>query len=110
MNIYVGNLSYNATEDDLRNAFSAYGQVASVTIIKDKFSGESRGFAFVEMPSNDEGDAAIAGLNGADVKGRALKVNQARPKESMGGGGGGRQGGGGGGRGGFRSMDRGGRR
>ncbi|MBI5267895.1 MAG: RNA-binding protein [candidate division Zixibacteria bacterium] len=109
MNIYVGNLSYNATEDDLRNAFSAYGQVASVTIIKDKFSGESRGFAFVEMPSNDEGDAAIAGLNGADVKGRALKVNQARPKESTGGGGGGRQGGGGG-RGGFRSMDRGGRR
>jgi len=106
MNIYVGNLSYNATEDDLRNAFSAYGQVASVTIIKDKFSGESRGFAFVEMPSNDEGDAAIAGLNGADLKGRSLKVNQARPKESTGGGGGGRQGGGGG-RGGFRSMDRG---
>jgi len=108
MNIYVGNLSYNATEDDLRNAFSAYGQVASVTIIKDKFSGESRGFAFVEMPSNDEGDAAIVGLNGADLKGRALKVNQARPKENMGDGGGGRQGGGGGGRGGgFRSADRG---
>jgi len=105
MNIYVGNLSYNASEEDLRSAFAAYGQVASVTIIKDKFSGESRGFGFVEMPTDDEGQAAIDGLNGADVKGRALKVNQARPKDSMGGGGGGRQGGGG--RGGFRSGDRG---
>ncbi len=107
MNIYVGNLSYNATEDDLRNAFAAYGQVASVTIIKDKFSGESRGFAFVEMPDDAEGDAAINGVNGADLKGRSLKVNQARPKENMGGGGG-RPGGGG--RGGFRGGDRGGRR
>jgi RNA recognition motif-containing protein len=105
MNIYVGNLSYNASEEDIRNACSAYGQVASVTIVKDKFSGESRGFAFVEMPSNDEGDAAIAGLNGADLKGRALKVNQARPKENTGGGGGRPDGGGG--RGGFRSGDRG---
>jgi RNA recognition motif-containing protein len=96
MNIYVGNLSYNAGEEDLRNAFAAYGQVASVTIIKDKFSGESRGFAFVEMPSDAEGDAAITALNGTDLKGRALKVNQARPKENTGGGGGGRQGGGGG--------------
>lgn len=102
MNIYVGNLSYNASEEDLRAAFAAYGQVASVTIIKDKFSGESRGFGFVEMPNDDEGEAAIGGLNGVDVKGRSLKVNQARPKENMGGGGGGRQGGGGG-RGGFRS-------
>jgi RNA recognition motif-containing protein len=110
MNIYVGNLSYTASEDDIRNAFAAYGQVASVTIIKDKFSGESRGFSFVEMPNADEAEAAIAALNGADLKGRSLKVNQARPKENMGGGGGGRQGGGGGGRGGFRSMDRGGRR
>lgn len=108
MNIYVGNLSYNASEDDLRNAFAAYGQVASVTIIKDKFSGESRGFAFVEMPNDAEGDAAVNGLNGADVKGRNLKVNVARPKENMGGGGG--RSGGGGGRGGFRGGDRGGRR
>lgn len=107
MNIYVGNLSYNAGEEDLRNAFAAYGQVASVTIIKDKFSGESRGFAFVEMPSDAEGDAAITALNGADLKGRALKVNQARPKENMGGGGGGGRQGGGGGRGGFRGGDRG---
>jgi RNA recognition motif-containing protein len=105
MNIYAGNLSYNASEEDLRNAFAAYGQVASVTIIKDKFSGESRGFAFIEMPTDAEGEAAIAGLNGADVKGRALKVNQARPKDSTGGGGGGRQGGGD--RGGYRSGDRG---
>ncbi len=102
MNIYVGNLSYNASEEDLRNAFAAYGQVASVTIIKDKFSGESRGFAFVEMPSDAEGQAAIDGLNGADVKGRSLKVNQAQPKEM---GGGGRQGGGGD-RGGSRGGDR----
>ena len=106
MNIYVGNLSYNASEEDLRNAFAAYGQVASVTIIKDKFSGESRGFAFVEMPNDAEGDAAINGLNGVDLKGRSLKINQARPKENMGGSG--RPGGGG--RGGFSGGDRGGRR
>ena len=103
MNIYVGNLAYGATEEDLRAAFSQYGEVQKVTIIKDKLSGESRGFGFVEMASNDEGQAAIDGLNGADVKGRALKVNEARPREmdSRGGGGGGRGGGfrsGGGGR------------
>lgn len=80
MNIYVGNLSFNVTEADLREAFAAYGQVASVAIIKDKFSGESRGFAFVEMPSNTEAQAAIAGLNGKSFKGRELRVNEARPR------------------------------
>ena len=80
MNIYVGNLSYGATEEDLRAAFSQYGEVQKVTIIKDKLSGESRGFGFVEMASNEEGQAAIDGLNGADVKGRALKVNEARER------------------------------
>ncbi len=80
MNIYVGNLSFNVTEADLREAFAAYGQVASVSIIKDKFSGESRGFGFVEMPSNTEAQAAIAGLNGKPLKGRELRVNEARPR------------------------------
>ena len=95
--LYVGNLSYGATEEDLRAAFSQYGEVQKVTIIKDKLSGESRGFGFVEMASNEEGQAAIDGLNGADVKGRALKVNEARPREMAprGGGGGDRRGGGG---------------
>lgn len=95
MNIFVGNISRNATEDDIRQAFSAFGQVASVAILKDKFSGESRGFGFVEMPAKTEAEAAIAGLNGSDLKGRALTVNEARPKtDSRGGGGGGRRGGG----------------
>jgi len=80
VNIYVGNLSFNVTEADLREAFAAYGQVASVSIIKDKFSGESRGFGFVEMPSNTEAQAAIAGLNGKPLKGRELRVNEARPR------------------------------
>jgi RNA recognition motif-containing protein len=96
MNIFVGNISRNATEEDIREAFSAFGKVATVSILKDKFSGESRGFGFVEMPTKAEADAAIAGLNGQDLKGRALTVNEARPKtESRGGGGaGGRRGGG----------------
>lgn len=80
MNIYVGNLSFNVTEADLREAFAEYGQVASVAIIKDKFSGESRGFGFVEMPSSAEAQAAIAGLNGKPFKGRDLRVNEARPR------------------------------
>jgi len=87
MNIYVGNLSYDATEDDLRQAFESYGQVTSVNIIKDKYSGESRGFGFVEMASKEEGMAAMAGLNGKDIRGRSLKVNEARPKTEGGGGG-----------------------
>ena len=100
MNIYVGNFAYDLTEDDLQKAFEAYGQVASVAVIKDKFSGESRGFGFVEMPSKDEAMAAIAGLNGQDLNGRALTVNEARPRteRGSGGGGGGGRGGGGGGR------------
>ena len=93
------------SEDDLRQAFEAYGKVESATIIMDKFSGESRGFGFVEMPSKDEATAAIAEMNGKDLKGRALNVNEARPKTEGGGGGRGgprRSGGGGGGRGGSR--------
>jgi len=102
MNIYVGNLSYQVGEEELKQAFEAFGEVTAVNVIKDKFSGESRGFGFVEMPDKTEGDNAIAGLNGQDLKGRALNVNEARPKtEGGGGGGGGRRpgGGGGGGRG-----------
>lgn len=81
MNIYVGNLSREATEDDVRNAFSAFGQVVSVAIIKDKFTGESRGFGFVEMPSKEEAQAAINGLNGKSIKDRPVTVNEARPRE-----------------------------
>ncbi|MEJ2261882.1 MAG: RNA-binding protein [Anaerolineales bacterium] len=107
MNIYVGNLSYSTTEDQLREAFEAYGQVDSATVIKDKYSGRSRGFGFVEMPSNEEAQAAIAGLNGAEVDGRTLTVNEARPRSERGGGGGRRGGGRGrGGGGGGRRDDR----
>ena len=104
MNIYVGNLSFQASEDDVRQAFAQYGQVTSVSIIKDKFTGESRGFAFVEMPNGTEGQAAIAGLNGKDLRGRSLTVNEARPRTEgdRGGGRGGYGGGGGGGGGGRR--------
>ncbi len=98
MNIYVGNLSYEVTEDELKQEFSAFGQVAAVNIIKDKISGQPRGFAFVEMPVAAEGQAAIAGLKGKQVKGRALEVNEARPRESRGGFDSGRGGPGGGGR------------
>jgi RNA recognition motif-containing protein len=80
MNIYVGNISRTATEQDIREAFQAFGEISSVAIIKDKFSGESRGFGFVEMPNKDEGEKAIAALNGKDFKGRSLTVNEARPR------------------------------
>ena len=80
MNIYVGNLAREATEEDVREAFKAFGQVTSVSIIKDKFSGESRGFGFVEMPSQAEAQSAIAGLNGKELQGRSLTVNEARPR------------------------------
>lgn len=100
MNIYVGNLSFKASEDDVREAFAAYGQVASVAIIKDQATGRSRGFAFVEMPDGSEGNAAISALNGKDLLGRNLTVNEARPRAEGGGGGGGSRGGGGGYRGG----------
>lgn len=95
MNIYVGNLPREASDDDLKQAFEAFGKVMSVNIIKDKFSGESRGFGFVEMPSREEAAAAIAGLNGKDFKGQTLNVNEARPKADSGRGGRGGHGGGG---------------
>jgi cold-inducible RNA-binding protein len=84
MNIYVGNLSYSTTEDDLRHMFEPYGEVTKANVIKDKFSGNSRGFGFVEMASNEEGQAAISALNGKDVGGRKLNVNEARPREDRG--------------------------
>jgi len=80
VNIYVGNLAREATEEDVREAFKAFGQITSVSIIKDKFSGESRGFGFVEMPSQAEAQSAIAGLNGKELQGRSLTVNEARPR------------------------------
>ncbi len=99
MNIYVGNISRTATEQDIKEAFEAYGAVQTASIIKDKFSGESRGFGFVEMPNKEEAEKAIAEMNGKDVKGRALNVSEARPRAEggRGGGGGDRRGGGGGG-------------
>lgn len=98
MNIYVGNLSFEVTDEDLQQAFSAFGQITSVSVVKDKFTGQSRGFGFVEMPNPAEAQAAIAGLNGKEIKGRALNINEARPRTEggRGGGGGGRPGGGGG--------------
>lgn len=93
MNIFVGNLSHDATEDDIREAFSTFGKVTSVSIIRDKFSGEPRGFGFVEMEAKDEAAAAITAMNGKDLKGRPLNVNEARPKTERSGGGGGGGGG-----------------
>ena len=102
-NIYVGNLSYRATEEDLRSAFEQYGDVTAVNIIQDRETGRSRGFAFVEMSDGQQAKEAIEALNLADIAGRKVTVNEARPKtERRGGGGGGRGGGGGGGRGGRR--------
>ena len=80
MNMYIGNLAHDVTEDDLRNAFSELGEVSSVKIIIDKFSGRSKGFGFVEMPSNSEADQAIKALNGKVLNGRSIKVNQAKPR------------------------------
>jgi RNA recognition motif-containing protein len=100
MNIYVGNLPFGVSEDEVRQAFAAYGNVSAVSIIKDHVTGQSRGFGFVEMPDGTEGNAAIVALNGKPLKGRPLKVNEARPKGEGGGGGGGGYGGGGGGYGG----------
>ena len=107
MRIYVGNLSYDVTEEELREDFASFGKVDSIAIPTDKYSGRARGFAFVEMPSVSEGQAAIAALNGKTVKDRILTVNAARPREDSGGGGsygdrrgGGYGGGSGGGRGG----------
>lgn len=81
MNIYVGNLSYTTTDDSLREAFEAFGEVSSARVILDRDTGRSRGFGFVEMPSNEEGQAAITALDGRDLDGRTIKVNEARPKD-----------------------------
>jgi cold-inducible RNA-binding protein len=108
MNIYVGNLAFSVTEEDLKKAFEAFGQVATVNVIRDQFSNQSKGFGFVEMPESAEAQAAISGLNGKELSGRNLNVNEARPKTDKRGsggsggyggygGGGGRRGGGGGG-------------
>jgi len=95
MNIYVGNVAHESSEDDLRQAFEAFGQVTSVTIIRDKFTGASRGFGFVEMPGNSEAQAAITGLNGTALQGRTLNVSEARPRPEGGRQDRGRSGGGG---------------
>jgi len=83
MNIYVGNLSYGMSEDELRDAFGAFGAVSSVKILMDRETGRSRGFGFVEMPNQSEAEKAIAQLNGKDVEGRALRINEARPREQQ---------------------------
>ena len=80
MNIYVGNLSFEVTEEELRQAFEAFGQVESTSVVQDRYSGRSRGFGFVEMPTSEEANAAINGLNGTDLKGRTLRINEARPR------------------------------
>ena len=110
MNIFVGNLSFKTTEEELQREFDAFGEVDSVKIIMDQYTHKSRGFAFVEMPNRDQALAAIAGLNGKELAGQTLTVNEAKPRESRGGqsrgrsgggfGSGGRPGGGSGGRGG----------
>jgi RNA recognition motif-containing protein len=99
MNLYIGNLSWSITDNDLQETFEAYGEVTSCKIVKDKMTNRSKGFAFVEMPNDAEANAAISALNGQDLKGRAISVNEARPREErpQGGGGGGYRGGGGGG-------------
>lgn len=104
MNIYIGNLSYDTTEDQVRQAFTAYGNVSSVKIIMDRDTGQPKGFAFVEMPTMSEATSAISGLNGRELNGRALNVNEAKPREE----GGGNRGGGGGYRGGSGGGNRGG--
>ncbi|KUL30659.1 MAG: RNA-binding protein [Chlorobium limicola] len=81
MNIYIGNLPYSVTEDDLRDVFSQFGQVDSANIITDKFSGRSKGFGFVDMPNDGEAREAIESMNDKDLKGRTIKVNEARPRE-----------------------------
>jgi RNA recognition motif-containing protein len=99
MNIYVGNLSFTTTDADIKEAFQAFGEVSSCNVIMDKYSGQSRGFGFVEMPNKEEAEKAMSALNGKDLKGRTLKVNEAKARTERPGGGGGRGGfGGGGGR------------
>ncbi len=100
--IYVGNLSFKTTEDELRGLFATHGQVDSVSLITEPGTGRPRGFAFVEMPNDGEAEKAIAAINGTDLGGRPVNVNEARPKKDRGAGGGG-----GGGKGGDRGGDRG---
>ncbi len=102
MNIYVGNLSYGVSDDNLREVFEAFGTVSSAKVITDKYSGRSKGFGFVEMDNDAEANAAIEQLDGAEIDGRSVKVNEARPKEDNRGGGGYRGGGNRGGGGGYR--------
>ena len=85
MNIYIGNLSYDVTEDDIRSAFEDFGSVDSVKIIMDRYTGRSKGFGFVEMPDDSEAKAAMSELNEKDFKGRTIKVNEARPRTEGGG-------------------------
>jgi RNA recognition motif-containing protein len=89
MNIYVGNLSWEVTQEDLKEAFEAHGQVASANLITDKYTGKSRGFGFVEMPVDTEARAAMNALNGMDLKGREISVNEAKPRNNSRGGSGG---------------------
>jgi RNA recognition motif-containing protein len=96
-NIFVGNLSFGATEDAVRALFEAHGKVDRVNVVTDRDTGRARGFGFVEMSDDGEAEKAIAAINGRELDGRALNVNEARPKEERGGGGGGYRGGGGGG-------------
>lgn len=91
MNMYVGNLSKEVTEDDLREAFEAFGKITSVKIVKDKFSDESRGFGFVEMPAIKEAKSAMENLNGTELKEKNITVNEARPRSEKGSGGGGQR-------------------
>ena len=104
MNIYVGNLSWNLKDQDLSNLFASHGEVSSAKIVTDKFTNRSKGFGFVEMPNDDQAQAAIAALNGTEVDGRNIVVNESRPKPEGGGGGGfkKRSFGGGGGGGGYK--------
>jgi RNA recognition motif-containing protein len=95
VNIYVGNLPYKITDTDMRELFAAYGEVSSVSMVKDKMTGQSKGFGFVEMPNDSEASAAIQGLNEKPVQGRNIKVNEAKPREDRPRTGGGRPGGGG---------------
>lgn len=106
MNLYVGNLPYRITEDQLKSTFEEFGQVSSCTIIKDKVTGQSKGFGFLEMPEHSEAEAAINKLNGQDLMGRKINVNEARPRENRPSGGGGQRAYGGGGYGGGNGGDR----
>jgi len=92
MNIYIGNLSYEVTEEDLKEAFEVFGEVNAVKVIKDNHTGRSKGFGFVEMPAKAEAESAIEGLNGKDLKGRSLNVSEARPRSESRRGGGARSG------------------